>query len=156
MIGFGGYYVWHTNHHTSTSTNNNTQSNNNNANNTTGNLTMQDAINSTQTVYNSLKDNWSSEAESTVISSNSSLFTSSFIQSSTNSQSYQGMPLVCGGNGMTVPDSISYTGVSSDSTQAVVQVTFNWNGSSSSSQSWPVTLQAQNGKWLIDKVTCQT
>lgn len=145
VVGFGGYYVWHTNHKAAPQ-------------NTSANLTLQGAVNATKTTYTSLTNKWSSETEVSLINNDPDWFTAGFIKDADSAASTnEGLPLVCGGNGVTLPDSVQYSGVSAQSNQAIVKVTFVYTGTNDGSNgSWLVTLVGQSNKWLISGLTCPT
>lgn len=141
-MGFSGYYVWRSNHTKTISSSSTT-------------LTLQQAVSATKTVYGALISNWSSEPEVTLINNSSSWFTSSFVKSAQSPKTNNnGLHLVCGGNGATLPDSVQYTGVSSEGTQAIVRVTFVYSGANEANASWLITLSAQNNKWLLNSLAC--
>jgi prepilin-type N-terminal cleavage/methylation domain-containing protein len=142
IVVFGGYYVWHTNHDKNKPISNTT-------------LTLQQAVSATKTVYGSLISSWNNEPEITFIDNNSAWFTSSFIQSTESPKTNNnGLPLVCGGNGVTIPNSVQYTGISAVGSQSIVKVTFVYSGVNEANANWLVTLTAHNNKWLVDSLAC--
>lgn len=118
--------------------------------------TSQQAVDATKVIYDKVVAGWSDSLMEDVIKNNPTLFTSQFASQAMTRGSKinnDGLPLVCGGNGITVPDSVNYSVNSSNASTASVKVVFVYNGGSP--VDWNANLVATDGKWLFNGLTCQ-